>query len=110
MFSESSLRDWLHEAGLPVAQPFRGVRTKSLADLEDSLVAMTEVYESDHSLQKDCRAIVISAKDRARFAAKNPKVEEAKRAAKEEMVQWMLVWLDDPTMFPAWATLRRGIR
>jgi len=27
---------------------------------------------------------------------------------KEEMVDWMLVWLDDPAMFPAWAEIRRG--
>ncbi len=108
--SETSLREWLHEAGLPVDQPFRGVRTKSLAELEESLVAMTERYERDSFLRKNCREVVIAAKDRARFASKNPKVEEAKRLAKEEMVQWMLVWLDDPAMFPAWALLRRGIR
>jgi hypothetical protein len=23
------------------------------------------------------------------------------------MVDWMLVWLDDPAMFPQWAELRR---
>lgn len=26
---------------------------------------------------------------------------------KAEMVEWMLVWLDDPAMFPAWASVRR---
>jgi hypothetical protein len=26
---------------------------------------------------------------------------------KAEMFEWMLVWLDDPAMFPTWAQLRR---
>lgn len=104
--AESSLREWLHDAGLPVEQPFRGLRTKSLAELEDSLLAMTEAYERDVTTRKTCREIVIAAKERARFASRNPKVEEAKRLLKEEMVHWMLVWLDDPAMFPAWARLR----
>jgi hypothetical protein len=26
---------------------------------------------------------------------------------KAEMVEWMLVWLDDPAIFPAWIQLRR---
>jgi hypothetical protein len=26
------------------------------------------------------------------------------------MVEWMLVWLGDPAMFPAWAALRAAVR
>jgi hypothetical protein len=26
---------------------------------------------------------------------------------KEEMVQWMLVWLENPEIFPAWVEARR---
>jgi hypothetical protein len=105
---EASLRDWLQEAGVPVDQPYRGVRAKSFEELEESLSAMTELYARDPAAGKICRSLVISAKDRARFASRNPKVDEAKRAAKEEMVRWMLVWLYDPAMFPAWSRLRRA--
>ena len=31
-----------------------------------------------------------------------------KRAQKEEMVQWMLVWLENPAIFPQWVKLRRA--
>jgi hypothetical protein len=107
LFSESSLREWLPDTGLDVDQPYRGVNTKTLDDLENSLVAMTEVYTYDPSARKLCRATVITAKDRTRFASRNPKVEPAKQTLKAEMVEWMLVWLGDPAMFPAWAALRK---
>lgn len=105
--SESSLREWLHDAGIRVPQPLRGVWTKTLDELEESLIDMAEAYRTE---PKICRALVITAKDRTRFASRNPKVDEAKRAEKEEMVQWMLVWLDDPAMFPTWVRLRRNSR
>jgi hypothetical protein len=108
-FSESSLRGWLSAAGMPVDQPYRGVETKTLEGLEESLAAMTEVYEREAALRKMCRAVVIGVKDRTRFASKNQKVDAAKRALKGEMVEWMLVWLDDPGMFPVWAATRKRV-
>lgn len=106
-FSESSLREWLRDAGVHVEQPFRGVETKTLASLEDSLAAMTELYVLDPGSRKTCRATVIAEKDRTRFASRNPKVAQEKRALKAEMVEWMLVWLDDPGMFSSWVALRK---
>lgn len=32
---------------------------------------------------------------------------ESKRAEKAEMAQWMLVWLENPEVFPAWAEARK---
>jgi hypothetical protein len=105
--SESSLRDWLREAGVRLPQPQRGVWTKSFEELGESLCDMADAYIREPKL---CRSIVIATKDRTRFAASNPKVDEAKRAEKEEMVQWMLVWLDDPSMFASWVRLRQRLR
>src|SRR5271167_1706742 len=70
-FSESSLREWLAEVGIPVDQPYRGVETKSLASLEESLVAMTDLYVEVPDARKVCRTTVIASKDRTRFASKN---------------------------------------
>jgi hypothetical protein len=109
-FSESSLREWLADAGIPVDQPYRGVETKTMEALEESLVAMTELYAGALDRRKACRATVIASKDRTRFASKNQKVEPDKRALKAEMVEWMLVWLDDPALFPAWAAIRKKVR
>lgn len=88
--------------------PSPQIRSKTLDELETSLRDFERRYEEHPPERRQLRDAVIKAKDRARFASRNPKVSEEKRAAKEEMVQWMLVWLDDPSMFTDWVTLRRG--
>jgi hypothetical protein len=109
---ESRLRQLLRGAGVPVEQPWAGVGQKSFAELERTLLEMAAAYgEAVESDRQDraryCRRVVIAAKDHARLAAHNPRTGAAKRAEKEEMVEWMLVWLGDPAMFAAWATLRK---
>lgn len=93
---ESTLRS----AGLPISQPWRGVRQHSLDELQESLTEMSGIYAARPDLRKYCRDQVIAAKDRARRLS-------ATKVLKAEMVEWMLVWLDDPAMFTAWAHLRR---
>ncbi len=110
--SESYLRRLLADTAIPVAQPFAGVRQKTFKELEDSLLAMEEVYSQaketgDRARAQQCRNAVIQAKDHARFAARSPKASPEKKVQKEEMIQWMLVWLDDPGVFPAWVKLRK---
>ena len=102
--SEATIRG----AGLTIAIPWRGVSVHSIEDLEASLREFTRVYEARPELRRYCRDQIIAAKDRARWASLSPRVEENKRALKAEMVQWMLVWLDDPAVFPVWAQLRRN--
>jgi hypothetical protein len=80
---------------------------KTLDELESSLRDFQRMYEQQPQWRRELREIVIQAKDRARFASRNPKVSAEKREAKAEMVQWMLVWLDDPALFADWVTLRR---
>jgi hypothetical protein len=53
---------------------------------------------------------VIAAKDRARFTSRNPRCSPEKRAVKEEMVQWMLVWLENPAVFAAWVEARKRLQ
>jgi hypothetical protein len=60
-----------------------------------------------NSIRPECRRTVIEAKQHARWAARRAGPDEAKRQIKEEMIQWMLVWLENPAVFPAWAPLRR---
>jgi hypothetical protein len=94
--SESTIRG----AGIPIAQPWCGVRQHTIDELEASLCELSEVYAKHPHLRRTCREQVIAAKARARFLSR-------KHALKNEMVEWMLVWLGDPAMFPAWAALRR---
>jgi hypothetical protein len=110
--SEGYLRDLLRETGLPFAQPYAGIRQKSFADLEHDLREMLEIYTvamraGDRQRARYCRRQAIAAKDRARFVARNPKISPEKKAQKDEMAQWLLVWLENPEVFPAWVEIRK---
>jgi len=110
--SESYLRDLLRETGLPFAQPYAGIRQKSFEDLEHDLRAMLAIYAEamragDRQRARYCRRQVIAAKDRARFVARNPKTSPARKTQKEEMARWLLVWLENPEVFPAWVEIRK---
>jgi hypothetical protein len=103
--SESYLRDLLRATGLPFDQPWAGIRQHTLEELEASLRSMLEVYRAaiareDRERARYCRRQVIAAKDRAKFLSKV-------KPEKEEMAQWMLVWLENPEVFPAWVDARK---
>jgi hypothetical protein len=110
--SESYLRDLLRQTGLPFEQPYAGVRQHSFEELEQSLRELQQAYgEAMSGGNRDraryARRQVIAAKDRAKFLAANPRTPPNKQAQKEEMVQWMLVWLENPDVFPAWVEARK---
>lgn len=84
------------------------VEWKSFDELEASLRALQQEYANSPDLRRDIRKAVIRAKDRAKFAARNPKVSLQKREDKAEMVSWMLVWLENPSLFGDWVALRRA--
>jgi hypothetical protein len=101
--SEATLR----ACDVPVEAPWCGVNAHSFDDLEVCLRELSRIYAERADLGRYCRDQVIAAKESARWASKSPNVTEDKRAMKAEMVEWMLVWLDDPSLFPAWIALRR---
>ena len=110
--SESYLRDLLRATSLPFAQPYAGIHQKSFDELERALREMLAIYTEavragDRVLARYCRRQVIAAKDRARFIARSPKTAPDKQAQKNEMAQWMLVWLENPEVFPAWVEIRK---
>ncbi len=110
--SESYLRDLLRQTGLPFEQPYAGVRQHTFEELEQSLRDLWTVYSAaaaagDRDQARYCRRQVIAAKDRARFLAANPKTVAETQAEKTEMAQWMLVWLENPEVFPAWVDARK---
>jgi len=113
--SESYLRDLLRATGLPFEQPWAGIRQHTFEELEASLRAMLQVYNAsmeagDRDRARYCRRQVIAAKDRARFLAQTERATPAKRVEKLEMTQWMLVWLENREVFPAWVDARKNAR
>ena len=103
--SESYLRELLHAAGVPIQPPYGGVRQKSFEELEASLLELEAVYTEaraagDPQRARYCRRLVIAAKDRARAAMR-------KHPEKDEMVEWMLVWLENPSVFREWVRVKK---
>jgi hypothetical protein len=110
--SESYLRDLLRQTRLPFEQPYQGVRQHTFEELEQSLRDLLAAYSEaaaagDRDRLRYCRRQVIAAKDRAKFLAANPRTPPEKQTEKNEMAQWMLVWLDNPEVFPAWVDARK---
>lgn len=113
--SESYLRELLRQTALPFEQPYAGIRQHTFEELEQSLGEMLRVYlDANAAGNRDraryCRRQVIGAKDRARFLARDSRTPPEKKALKEEMVEWMLVWLENPEVFPAWVEARKRVR
>lgn len=92
-----SLRRAVRQCGVPLDPLVEGVRQDCFEELARTLVALEHAYEAGE--QNRTRALVIEAKAHARFSA-------AKRPEKREMVEWMLVWLHDPSLFETWVKLR----
>jgi hypothetical protein len=110
--SESYLRRLLRASGALLSPLVEGVRQDSFAELERTLLAIGREYAQaraagDRDRARACRRLVILAKDHARWALRNSRTPPDKKARKEEMVLWMLTWLENPEAFPPWLTLRK---
>ena len=104
--SESYLRKLLRDSGVPLAPMVAGVRQGNLDELEASLLALlTEYEQGDGTRRAEARRLVILAKDHARWAMR----KSLEAADKEEMILWMVTWLENPPLFPEWVRLRRGL-
>ena len=112
--SKSYVRELLRATSLPFDQPYAGIRQHTLEELEESLRQIQRVYAEalsagNRERARYCRRQVIGAKDRARYLARNPRTDPEKKALKEEMAQWMLVWLENPEVFAAWVDARKRL-
>ena len=110
--SENYLRELLRATGLKFEQPYAGVRQHSFEELEESLTDMGRAYANavavaDRVLSRYCRSQVIAAKSRARAIAAAKGSSPEARERKLEMAEWMLVWLENPEVFPPWAAIRK---
>jgi hypothetical protein len=105
--SESYLRKLLRASGAALAPLVEGVRQETFDALEASLGKLLAEYEyGDADRRARVRRLVITAKDHARWALTKA---TDKRAEKEEMMLWMLTWLENPPLFPEWVRLRRAL-
>ena len=106
--SEKTLRTLLLDCGRPLAPLVEGVRQDCFDSLARTLLTLAAEYGLGSMEQRRaCRAAVIRAKEHARFSARR---NEALRQEKDEMILWMLTWLENPEIFPTWLEIRRRLR
>jgi len=53
------------------------------------------------------REVALKGKQRAQMIARNPKVDDRKRAEKAEIAEWFTLWLQTPEIFQDWLDLRQ---
>lgn len=105
--TESDLRHRLRQTGANLHPLVAGVNQDTLITLRHTLLALAVWYESgDIETRRLTRRIVITAKDHAKLAAANQRVPGEKRARKGEMAAWMLTWLENPSIFALWVSIR----
>jgi hypothetical protein len=96
--------------GLPL--DLRGrVHSHDRAAAAASLTDMTREYDAarcagDKIRAEDCRRAVRKGKDRLKLLLRRTSLSPQKRQEKQELLQWFLVWLEAPPLFPAWIELR----
>ena len=104
--SDSYLRKLVRDCGVPLDAMVAGVRQGNLDELQASLALLLDQYLSgDAAHKREVRRLVITAKEHARLAARNP----ARQAEKAEVILWLTTWLENPPLFPDWVALRRGL-
>ncbi len=113
--SEGYLRKLLRENGIPLVPLVEGVRQDSFEALERTLLDLLYEYAEAVSAGETqraqaCRQAIIAAKEHARFALRRSDLSAEERADKDEMILWMLTWLENPGVFPAWLELRKRAR
>ena len=108
-FTAATLRKAVLRCGLPLDAMVEGVRQDSFESLARTLTALQAEYEQadqahDRGRMQAVRQRVIESKTHARFAVRRGRKE------RELMIEWILVWLNDPKLFDVWAriALRRS--
>ena len=103
--SQTYVRKLVRECGVPLDPMIDGVRQGTFEELEASLLRLLEIYQQgDAARRMTVRRLVITAKDHARLAARNPE----KRTDKEEVILWLTTWLENPPVFGEWVRIRRA--
>jgi hypothetical protein len=92
---------------LAANRPARITETE-FSELRERLAPISSAY-----LQKLVRSsglpldAVVEGVRQARLAARRRAAPPETRAFKQEMAAWMLLWLENPAIFPTWLSLRK---
>ncbi|HEX8491964.1 MAG TPA: hypothetical protein VF658_03925 [Pyrinomonadaceae bacterium] len=105
--------DARHRAADPYEAMFRNVlKFSDFAQAAASIKNLDNLRrelarKKDSTGLRRVREVALKGKQRAQMIARNPKVDERKRAEKAEIAEWFTVWLQTPEIFQDWLDLRR---
>ncbi len=115
----------LEEAGLRVVRSTRAdtegryeeefhdlLHFSTLDEAEMCIVRLDELLckfrsEGERAAVERVREVGLLGRRRAEMIARNPKVDAAKRAEKEEVAHWFGIWLETPEVFFDWLEARK---
>lgn len=109
--SEETLRHDLRETGLLLHPLVEGVRLEDLDALARTLLALERWYQAGAGASPHATAArkeVLAARRKAEWVIRNPRVDALVRAAMEEKLLWLRVWLENPLVFSTWLALRQA--
>ena len=87
------------------------VRTGSLEQARQSLLAMSREYAQapDKARAVDVHRAVMRSKQHTMLALAG-RMGDQKRKEKQEILEWLLVWLENPAIFASWLAVRERQR
>ena len=88
---------------------------KTLEDAEVTVMRLDELMRkfqahAERAAVERVLNVARLGKRRAEMIARNPKVEEQKRAEKAEIAEWFRIWLETPDVFFDWLDVRKQSR
>jgi hypothetical protein len=98
--SPSYLRRLLRESGAPLSPTVEGVLQDSLDNLARTLSALSAVYPQQPQLT---RTLVLEAKAHAKLALRR----DPYPTDRQQKIDWMIRWLENPDIFPLWVKLQQ---
>ena len=95
-------------------------------DVLDTILAFSSFAEAEETIQRldflcrnyqsasdkkgvdYCRRIAAIGRQRAELISRNARVNRQKRLQKKEIAQWFGIWLETPSIFEDWLSMRKG--
>ncbi len=104
-----------HDAEIesPYREVLKGILVFStFAEAEETLrklALLCQQYQSagDRKGVEYCRQIAVLGRRRAEIISRNKRVGRQKRLQKKEMANWFRIWLETPSLFDDWLSMRK---
>jgi hypothetical protein len=103
-----------HQIEPPYFEVFKDVLAFStFAETEDTINRLDYLCRnyrlvSDKKGVEYCREVAALGRRRAELISRNRRVNNPKRLQKREIAQWFAVWLETPSLFKDWLSMRKN--